>query len=71
MDTKLKYKIISNKARCDECGETIESKHRHDFVTCKCGNLHVDGGRDYLKRGFKSNKYTDFSEVIPDIKVIF
>jgi hypothetical protein len=33
------------------CGEEIESKHRHDFVMCKCENLFVDGGKDYLRRG--------------------
>ena len=43
--------IISNKAKCLKCNEIIESKHRHDYVTCSCGNLAVDGGKDYLKRG--------------------
>ena len=42
-----------NKAKCLKCGDIIESKHRHDFVTCKCGNISVDGGRDYHKRCFK------------------
>ncbi len=43
-------RIISNKVRCKKCGEIIESKNRHDFVTCKCGAVSVDGGHDYLKR---------------------
>lgn len=42
--------IILNKARCRKCGDIIESKHRHDFVRCKCGSVAVDGGTDYLKR---------------------
>lgn len=42
--------IISNKARCKKCNDIIESRHRHDFVTCSCGALSVDGGKDYLKR---------------------
>lgn len=42
--------IIRNSARCRLCGDEIESKHRHDFVTCKCGEISVDGGRDYFKR---------------------
>ena len=29
--------IIKNAIRCNICGDKIESKHRHDFVTCKCG----------------------------------
>jgi hypothetical protein len=43
-------KITRNAARCLNCNEVIESKYRHDFVTCKCGRLSVDGGLDYLKR---------------------
>ena len=42
--------ILANKVRCKKCGDVIESKHRHDFVWCKCRAVAVDGGRDYLKR---------------------
>lgn len=40
-----------SKIRCLECGDIIESKHRHDFVRCSCGNAFVDGGSDYLRFG--------------------
>ena len=43
-------KIKANKARCRLCGDTIESTHRHDFRSCKCGEIYVDGGRAYLRR---------------------
>ena len=43
--------IIRNSARCRNCGDEIESKHRHDFVVCKCGAIFVDGGKDYIRRG--------------------
>lgn len=43
-------KIIENKAQCLICKDVIESKYRHDFVTCSCENLSIDGGQDYLKR---------------------
>ena len=46
-------KIIKNAAKCLKCGDIIESKHRHDYVTCSCGNVSVDGGTDYLRRSFK------------------
>jgi hypothetical protein len=46
-----KYKIIRNSAKCLLCNDEIESKHRHDFKYCKCGNISVDGGLDYIKRG--------------------
>ena len=29
--------IIKNAIRCNICGDEIESKHRHDYVECKCG----------------------------------
>jgi hypothetical protein len=54
--------IVRNIARCKRCGDVIESKHRHDFVTCSCGNLSVDGGRAYLRRGFKSGEWEELSE---------
>jgi hypothetical protein len=44
--------IYINAARCLSCGETIRSKNRHDFVTCSCGRLSVDGGSHYRKRSF-------------------
>lgn len=57
-------KIIRNSAHCLLCGDDIESTYRHDFVTCSCGKLHVDGGKDYLKRGFRSlDEWIDTSVV--------
>lgn len=43
-------KIIRNSARCHACNQEIVSRHTHDFVTCKCGRLMIDGGLSYLKR---------------------
>lgn len=45
--------IKRNAVRCRLCGDVIESKHRHDYVTCSCGNVSVDGGFEYLRRGYK------------------
>lgn len=45
------FRVIRNAAGCTLCGDAIESKSRHDFVVCKCGNLFVDGGLDYIRRG--------------------
>ena len=39
------------KVKCLRCGDVIQSKHRHDFVSCKCGGIFVDGGSDYLRMG--------------------
>ncbi len=58
-------KIIKNVIQCKLCGETIESKHVHDFVMCKCGACAVDGGCDYLRRCFKDEDcYIELSETI-------
>jgi DNA-directed RNA polymerase subunit N (RpoN/RPB10) len=42
--------IIQNAVNCLSCGDLIVSKHRHDFVTCTCGAVSVDGGQEYLRR---------------------
>ena len=55
-------KIIKNAIQCNLCGEIIESKHRHDYVECKCGACAVDGGQNYLRRSYKSKDcYIDLS----------
>lgn len=56
--------MIKNAIRCNICGDEIESKHRHDFATCKCGACSVDGGHVYLRRSFKvEGCYTGISIV--------
>jgi hypothetical protein len=54
--------IYLNAVRCHTCGEVIRSKNRHDFVTCACGSISVDGGSWYLKRSGDLNNYTELSE---------
>ena len=46
----MQNKIICNRIQCKKCNDIIESKTTHDFVTCKCGAVSVDGGKDYLRR---------------------
>lgn len=58
--------IITNKVRCNGCGDIIESKHRHDFVWCSCELVAVDGGKDYLKRCGDPGNWTELSEVTQD-----
>jgi len=49
----MEKRILRNRAKCLICGEMLESKYRHDFKTCRYGNLSIDGGKDYLKRCVK------------------
>ena len=58
-DTKI---LIRNMARCKKCDEIIESIHRHDFVTCKCGAVSVDGGTDYINRTGNLSDIEELSE---------
>ena len=44
--------IKKNALKCKNCLDTIESKFRHDFRHCKCGNCFVDGGKDYIRHGW-------------------
>ena len=46
-----RQKIIRNAAQCVKCGDIIESNHRHDFVSCSCHAIFVDGGMDYIRIG--------------------
>lgn len=59
-------KIIHNRAMCRKCNDVIESKHRHDFVACKCGAIFVDGGHDYIRRGGTLEDIQDMSEYRED-----
>lgn len=59
-------KIVRNSARCHNCGDEIESTHRHDFKYCSCGNIFVDGGHDYIRRGWKDDNWTDTSVQEPE-----
>ena len=56
-------KILKNRIRCLKCGDIIESKSVHDFVTCSCGACSVYGGHDYLRRCFETEDcYEELSE---------
>ena len=63
MPTKTIHRVIRNRAQCRLCNDIIESTHRHDFVTCGCGEISVDGGLAYLRRAAKDfNNLIDLSE---------
>jgi len=58
--------IIQNAVSCLACGDFIVSKHRHDFVTCTCGAVSVDGGQSYLRRVGDFRNSIDLSWSLPD-----
>jgi len=61
--------IVQNAVSCNSCGDMIVSKHRHDFVTCTCGAISVDGGQAYLRRvggNLEKEAFADYSWSLPD-----
>lgn len=51
MPIRTREVVVVNRCQCAKCMDIIESKHRHDFVRCKCGAIFTDGGKDYVRRG--------------------
>ncbi|MCK5016225.1 MAG: hypothetical protein KAS32_04055 [Candidatus Peribacteraceae bacterium] len=43
-------RIKVNKIKCLSCNDIIESIHRYDFKTCSCGDVSVEGGKEYIRR---------------------
>lgn len=39
---------MRNRAKCKLCEDILESFHKHDYVTCKCGEISIDGGDYYM-----------------------
>ena len=62
-------RIIKNAIQCKHCGEIIESKSVHDFKTCKCGKVFVDGGHEYLRRGYTNSAEDEFIDLSETIEV--
>lgn len=58
--------IIQNAVTCLSCGDFIFSMHRHDFVTCTCGSISVDGGQEYLRRVGAIDACVDMSWSLSD-----
>ena len=59
----MKERIIRNAIQCRHCGDVIESKSVHDFVTCSCGACSVDGGHEYLRRCCATTPEKDYIEL--------
>jgi hypothetical protein len=59
------------RVRCKKCENIIQSKYRHNFVECKCGQIFVDGGDDYFRLGTPSggdvNLYAEILDKVPSI----
>lgn len=62
------HELFRNRAQCPRCGEIIESRWRNDHRSCGCGGISVDGGYDYLRRGWSDERPIERSELIWTVK---
>ena len=56
-------KIVRNAIRCKHCGDIIERSSVHDYKECSCGSCSVDGGHEYLRRGYKNSPEEDYEDL--------
>lgn len=40
---------MRNRAKCKLCSDILESFHRYDYVSCRCGEISIDGGQDLFR----------------------
>jgi hypothetical protein len=50
---------------CLLCDDVVYSINRHDYHSCSCGKVSIDGGRDYTKLAFSDG--ASFDEVTIDL----
>jgi hypothetical protein len=63
MTQRMRTVVIINKAQCKLCGDILTSTSHHDYQTCSCGEISVDGGKSYIKRSAKDlNNIIELSE---------
>ena len=40
--------LLMRKIRCTECGDVVHSNEDNYLVRCRCENLEVEGGNEFL-----------------------
>jgi hypothetical protein len=43
----MKNKVLA--ITCEKCGDTIFSRAQHDYHSCSCRAVSIDGGKQYLR----------------------
>jgi hypothetical protein len=56
--------ILRNSARCLACGDHLESRDQHEGVTCRCGNLTVDGGTAYRRHVWRNEAEVEETSIL-------
>lgn len=54
--------------KCKNCLDIIYSRARHDFRSCSCGKVSIDGGFDYSRIVAEPEDFTNIEIEIPVTK---
>lgn len=55
-----------NRIRCLKCRDVIEARHQHDFKSCKCGFVSIDGGFEgHWRRLWQGGDHKEAFEELP------
>ena len=55
-------RLVKNSAQCAQCGQVLVSRHVHDFQSCACGAIFIDGGNEYFRAGGSAENLIDLCE---------
>lgn len=63
---------VGPRVRCRKCKDVIQSMYRHDFVSCSCKAIFVDGGGVYFRFGGEPEnaEYEDGTPLFRDNETI-
>jgi hypothetical protein len=53
LKTENNNQLEINAYICPKCRDSIFSRAQHDFRSCSCGEIFVDGGFSYTRVGYK------------------
>lgn len=63
--SKVYWKVINMKKKirvscieCPKCGDLIYSRAHHDYHSCSCGDIAIDGGLEYIRVAWKTARPT-------------
>lgn len=60
-----------NRAKCNKCGDVLESFHMDDYVKCSCNEISISGGTDrYYCAANDWNNFIRLDDDDSEIKVI-
>jgi len=59
------FKTRVHAIQCPKCKDIIYSRARHDYHSCTCGDVTIDGGFDYMHCSWKVKPPKELIKYIP------